>query len=100
MIPRGVLVTQVTDFPRNLRRTIKNLAKVFPYVLPIDIGFDFSMFNFVMASSLPLRQRRPLPGGLRFINQDIIQKLFAHSLPLTNYFSYYGQARGLNALAA
>lgn len=67
LAPNGVIVTQVTDFPWNLRRTISNLQKVFPYVVPVDIGFNFSMFNFVIASNRPLRQRRPLPFGLRFL---------------------------------
>ena len=77
LVPQGILVTQVTDFPWNLRQTILNLQKVFPYVLPIDIGFQFSMFNFVMASSVPFRQQRALPAGLKFIKQGTINSLFA-----------------------
>ena len=67
MAPNGVLVTQVTDFPWNLRRTIRNLRRIFPHVIPIDVGFNFSLFNFVMASARPMRQRRPLPPGLQFM---------------------------------
>ena len=73
--PGGVLVTQVTDYPEVLWWTSRNLKQVFAHVLPIDIGVDFSMFNFVMASESPFRQRRPLPHPLRFVNQGVIGKL-------------------------
>lgn len=71
----GVLVVQVTDFPWNLQRTTINLRCVFPHVIPIDIGFRFSMFNFVLASDLPFQQKRRLPGGLRFMTEGRIEML-------------------------
>ena len=69
MAPDGVLVVQVTDYLSNLQRTTQNLRQLFPYVIPIDIGFQFSMFNFVLASVRPFQQRRPLPAGLKFLTQ-------------------------------
>jgi spermidine synthase len=76
--PEGVLVVQVTDYPWHLQRATMNLRCVFPYVIPIDIGFRFSMFNFVLASARPFVQRRRLPEGLRFMTQGRINAvLFA-----------------------
>lgn len=79
---QGVLVTQVTDFPWNLRRTIANLKQVFPHVVPMEIGFRFTLFNFVVASRFPLRQRRPLPAGLKFLTP---QRLNALLTPLPGH---------------
>jgi spermidine synthase len=77
LAPDGILVTQVTDFPWNLRQTIRNLKTVFPHVLPIYVSMGNSMFNFVMASSVPFRQRRALPSGLRFIRQTHIDNVLS-----------------------
>ncbi len=77
--PQAVVVCQVTDYPWNLLRTTWNLKQVFPWVLPVDVGVEFSMFNFVLASMSPFRQRRPLPQGLRFLNKDILNRLLAAS---------------------
>lgn len=73
----GVLVTQVTDFPWNLRRTVANLKEVFAHVVPMEIGFQFSLFNFVVASRFPLRQKRSLPMGLKFLSQARLDALLA-----------------------
>ncbi|MDZ7361163.1 MAG: hypothetical protein ONB46_10605 [candidate division KSB1 bacterium] len=75
----GVLVVQVTDFPWNLRRTTQNLRCVFPYVIPVDIGFQFSMFNFVLASARPFRQHRRLPTNLKFMTWRKLDRLLSPS---------------------
>jgi hypothetical protein len=77
MAPDGVLVVQVTDFPWNLQRTTQNLRCVFPHVIPIDIGFQFSMFNFVLASAQPFQQHRRLPPNLRFMTQRRISAILS-----------------------
>lgn len=69
LAPGGMLVTQATDWPRHLARTIENVRRVFPHVLPIRISVDGSTFTYVAASERRMRQRRPLPGGLRFLTQ-------------------------------
>lgn len=79
MMPDGVLVVQVTDYPENLQRATMNLRCVFPYVIAIDIGIRFSMFNFVLASAQPLQQKRRLPKGLRFMTQGRIEALLNQS---------------------
>ena len=73
--PGGILVTQVTDFLWNLIRTTQNLMKHFPYVIPVDVGFHFSLFNFVLAGTSPFMQQRKLPQNLKFITQDRLRKL-------------------------
>lgn len=75
--PGGVVVTQVTDYPEILWWASHNLKQAFAHVLPIDIGIDFSMFNFVLASDCPFRQRRPLARPLRFVDQGMIDKLLS-----------------------
>lgn len=77
LAPDGVLVTQVTDYPWHFVRATRNLRQVFPYVIPIDIGIHFSLFNFVLASRKPFRQHRRLPEGLRFVRQSVLDKLLA-----------------------
>jgi spermidine synthase len=75
LAPGGILVTQVTDYRSNLMRITENLKKLFVYVIPIDIGIHFSMFNFVLASTAPFQPRRRLPPNLKFITPRKIEKL-------------------------
>lgn len=75
LAPGGILVTQVTDFLSNLLWTTTNLKQHFPYVIPVDVGFHFSLFNFVMASTRRFKPVRRLPQNLKFITQDKIKKL-------------------------
>ncbi len=77
LAPGGVLVTQVTDFPWHLERTRRNLERVFRHVLPIQTTMRDSVFSFIIASNRPLRQRRPLPTGLRFLRQGTLDSLLA-----------------------
>jgi len=73
--PGGVLVTQVTDFPWNLRRTAGHLRNVFRHVQPIETKVGDSVFSFILASDKELRQRRKLPPGLRYLRQSMLPKL-------------------------
>lgn len=75
--PGGVLVTQVTDYPWNLRRTAGHLREVFPHVLPIETRVGDSVFSFIMASDKVLKQRRKLPSGLRYLRQPMLEKLLS-----------------------
>ena len=77
LAPGGVLVTQITDFARNLRRTEANLRRVFPHVQPLHVLLDRSVFSFIMASERPIRQRRPLPPGLRFLTQSRLDRILS-----------------------
>lgn len=78
--PDGVLVTQVTDYSWNLLCTTENLRRLFPYVIPIDIGYHFSMFNFVLASNVPFQQRRRLPPNLKFVTPMRIAGLLSSAI--------------------
>ena len=75
--PGGVLVTQVTDFPWNLRRTAGHLHEVFRHVRPIETKVGDSVFSFILASDNVLRQRRKLPAGLRYLRQSMLPKLLS-----------------------
>jgi spermidine synthase len=75
--PGGILVTQGTDFPIHLRRMIRNLRRVFPFVVPMALARGMSQFCFVMASAHPFVQRRPLPPALRYLNQARLDVLLA-----------------------
>lgn len=75
--PGGVLVTQITDFPWNLRRTAGHLRRVFRHVRPIETKVGDSVFSFILASDNVLKQRRKLPSGLRYLRQSMLPKLLS-----------------------
>lgn len=81
LAPDGVLVTQATDFPHHVERAARNLGHVFPYVLPVQANVGRSVFTYILASRLPLRQRRSLPGGLRFVGQSTVEGILAATEP-------------------
>ncbi|MFQ5627345.1 MAG: adenosylmethionine decarboxylase [bacterium] len=75
LAPEGILVTQVTDFPWNLKRIAGNLKRLFPYVLPVRVGIRGSIFSHVMASRVPFKQWRSVPPNLRFMTNRKIARL-------------------------
>lgn len=82
LAPEGVLVTQITDFARNFLQTERNLRRVFAHVRPMHVLMPHSVFSFILASPAPIRQRRPLPPGLRFLDEHRLRRLLTRGAVL------------------
>ena len=74
--PHGVVAIQSSTYnTRTFEMIYDRLNKVFPYILGYHTGASSVFCGFFLASKKPIRAKRPIPNGCKWINPKLINLL-------------------------